>query len=133
MLDPKLVRVLLLGNAHHSLEVPLLGERSSLPEENWTPCQSYMLPRLQNRCCYLQTVKFDRHGDKHFWRGTCGMKLGGLKCWTFPESHGRYFAATNDAGVFRTVIAVTAKYSGSAYVSHRRICLPGFLLPKSYC
>ena len=42
-------------------------------------------------------------------------------------------ATTNDAGVFRTVTAGTAKYSGSAYFSHGRMGLPGFSPAKSCC
>ena len=42
----------------------------------------------------------------------------------FCEGDDRYFATTNDAGVFRKVIVGTEKYRGSAVFSHGRIGLP---------
>lgn len=49
------------------------------------------------------------------------------------EGDDRCFAATDDAGVFHTVVAGTAKQSGSVYFSKGRICLPGFLPAGGYC
>ena len=51
----------------------------------------------------------------------------------FYEGDDRYFATTNDAGVFRTLIVCTLKCSGCVYLSHGRVGLSGFLPAKRHC